>query len=145
MSDSTPGTPGRHTLCTPERTAIICEALEGGAYLATAAALAGLHPDTVYKWLKRGAEGEEPYATFASAVESAQATGEKRLLDLIRAAAAEPKHWQAAAWMLERKFPDRYGRKMRVEAGPPAADDEGEGGPAQATCGVIVLPILESD
>ena len=28
---------------------------------------------------------------------------------------AAPQHWQAAAWWLERSFPDRYGRRDRNE------------------------------
>jgi len=39
----------------------------------------------------------------------------------IIAKAAAGGHWQAAAWRLERKFPDRWGRKTKLTG-------DGEGG-----------------
>jgi len=87
--------------------------LRAGAYVETAAAAAGIAKDTLYAWLRRGAAGEEPFARFAAAVEEAQAKSELRDLAIIGKAAET--EWTAAAWRLERKYPDRYGRRARIE------------------------------
>ena len=36
--------------------------------------------------------------------------GQAQLIDIIKKAA--PKHWQAAAWMAERIWPDEFGRQI---------------------------------
>jgi hypothetical protein len=50
------------------------------------------------------------YAEFADAIKRAQAEFEVQCLLRISAAAkANPKHWRASAWLLERLSPERYG------------------------------------
>jgi hypothetical protein len=106
----------RKTKLTPEAQEKILRHLRIGAYVETAAAAAGISRDTFYNWLKRGAEGKAPYAAFAEAVEQAIAESEAR--DLATVLAASKTQWQAAAWRLERRFPERYGRfdRMKVDA-----------------------------
>ena len=57
-------------------------------------------------------------------------TGECRLVSLVSKAAAE--QWQAAAWHLERKFPDRWGRKERLDVTVDSAADK-----AQTTAAIL--------
>jgi hypothetical protein len=105
---------GRPTKLCPEVRDKIVQAIRAGNYIETAAAYAGIAKDTLYAWLRRGAAGTEPeYSEFAAAVEQALASAETRDVALIGQAAE--KEWQAAAWRLERKFPDRWGRKYRHE------------------------------
>lgn len=101
----------------------IVAAVRAGAYIETAAAFAGVHKDTLYAWLRRGAEveGKGLYGEFSDAIEKALAESELHFLEIIRKAAEgdaeldiQPQ-WQAAAWRLERKFPARWGRKDRHE------------------------------
>lgn len=33
------------------------------------------------------------------------------LLETIKTAAKDPKEWRAGAWLLERRYPDEYGRQ----------------------------------
>lgn len=98
----------------------IAEALRQGNYVETACAKAGLHKDTFYEWLKkarryRDGRGKEtpteiaPYLRFTDAIENASAEGEAELLGTIREASYQ--QWQAAAWMLERRHPDKWGRR----------------------------------
>ena len=98
--------------------------LRKGNYVETAAACAGIHKDTFYEWMKRGAKGEEPYASFAEAVHAALAEGEAQDLERIGNAASE--QWQAAAWRLERRHPERWSRndRVKVEAKIDVSDDE---------------------
>lgn len=112
------------TKLTPETQEKILRYLRLGAYVETAAACSGIHRDTFYGWMKKGAKGEKPYKAFAEAVEQAMAESEARDLAIILKAAE--KNWTAAAWRLERRFPDKYGRhdRTKVEAKVEVSVDE---------------------
>ncbi len=101
------------TKLTPEVQEKILLHLRLGAYVETAAACAGIHKDTFYEWMKKGARGQKPYAAFAEAVHKAVAESESR--DLATVLKASAKYWQAAAWRLERRFPEKYGRFDRIK------------------------------
>lgn len=120
---------GRPTVLTPEVQEAIVKALHVGAYVETAAATAGIRKSTLYDWLRRGARekrrllkekkakpkrGESRYVAFSDAVKKAMADSE--LLDIATIAKASRRTWQAAAWRLERKYPDRWGRRDRIDA-----------------------------
>ncbi len=108
---------GRPSKLTPELQEKIVTAIRAGNYIETAAAYAGVSKDTLYAWLKRGGRevsAKSPYHRFSDAVEKALADAEMRDVLLIGKAAEE--NWQAAAWRLERKFSDRWGRKDHVRA-----------------------------
>jgi hypothetical protein len=47
------------------------------------------------------------------------ATSEVRLVALVAQAAARPGGWRAAAWLLERRHPERWGQPGRVERNEP--------------------------
>jgi hypothetical protein len=100
----------------------IIKAIELGSYVETAAAFAGISKQTFYNWLKKGARSKTGLeATLVDAVQKAMASSELRDLSRIEKA-AESGIWQAAAWRLERKFPNRWGRKERIEhSGPDGA------------------------
>ena len=90
----------------------IVDAIAAGNYMETAAHYAGIHKDTLYEWLKRGRaakKGDETYTAFAQAVEEALARAEIRDVALIARAAEHV--WQAAAWRLERRYPEKWGRR----------------------------------
>lgn len=103
----------------------IISAIKAGNYIETAAAYAGISKNTLYEWLKRGErekqrveksnkakikKSEEIYVIFTDAVEKALAEAEMR--DVLIIGKAAEKEWQAAAWRLERKFPDRWGKRV---------------------------------
>lgn len=108
---------GRPTSLTPEVQATIVECIGEGLYMNHAAACAGVTDRSVREWMTRGANGEEPYAAFCSAVKIAEATAARDALGRVRrAATGEGSHpWQASAWFLERRFRGQYGRSY-VEA-----------------------------
>lgn len=114
----------RPTKLTLETQNKIIVAIKAGNYIETAAAYAGINKSTLYDWLKRGErekqrveknprykirKKERPFVGFSNAVEKALAEAEIRDVALIAKAAEE--QWHAAAWRLERKFPDRWGRR----------------------------------
>lgn len=122
---------GRPSFLTPDRVDTIVKMLTAGNYLDAAAAMAGVDRSTVYQWLKKGANQQSGvYHDFHARVEQAQAEAECRLVSQIAAAAKN--QWQAAAWHLERKFPDRWGRKERLDVTVDSAADK-----AQTTAAIL--------
>ena len=115
---------GRPSLLTDEVQERIVAIVKGGSLIETAAAVAGVSRSAVYRWLERGADGEEPYAAFADAVAQAKAEGMARNVTLVARAGA--KDWRAAAWLLARQDPDVYGQ---LPAGRPTAGG-GDGAPS---------------
>lgn len=109
--------------------------LSDGAHIETVAYLAGIDKDTFYDWAKKGAhvrqrmcrdaqlerEGEYTdeellYFEFSEGIKKAIATSELSDMKLIERAAIDGQ-WQAAAWRLERRWPQRYGRvEKRINA-----------------------------
>lgn len=105
----------RKTKLTPELQKKLLAFLRAGNYVETACRCCGLHKDTFYEWLKKAERGDKRYVEFAAAVEQAIAESEARDLNTIGMASRT--QWQAAAWRLERRYPDRFGRfdRMKVE------------------------------
>lgn len=101
------------TLWTQELQDKIVKSIQAGNYAEVAARAAGISKDTFYKWLLRGGKGEEPFKGLADAIESAAAFADERDVTLLANHAV--KHWQAAAWRLERRNPKLYGRKDSLE------------------------------
>lgn len=119
-------TRGRPTKLTKDIQNRIVSVIQSGNYIETACAYVGINKSTFYDWLKRGArekdrveknprakvrKSEKPFVDFSNAVEKALAHAEIRDVAIIGRAAEE--NWQAAAWRLERKFPDRWGRREK--------------------------------
>jgi hypothetical protein len=105
-----PNRAGAKGKLTPEVQDKIVKALRAGNYRTTAAKVAGIHDATFYNWIKWGeAQKKGRYFEFFEAVKKAEAEGEAALIATINVASKDT--WQAAAWILERKYPDRWGRK----------------------------------
>jgi hypothetical protein len=102
----------------PDRVGEFLEAVAAGNYLDTAAHLAGLHKDTVYTWLKRAEQDEEPFKTFADALKKAEASAEADAVRHVRQAGKLPQFWAAEMTFLERRHPERWGRRTDVDLGP---------------------------
>lgn len=111
---------GKPTKLTAAVQRAIIMALLDDAYLKHAAEAAGVSDDAVREWIARGnATGDEPYASFARAVERAQARAVVKSMEIISKAAADG-DWKAAAWKLEKKHPKLFGALVKLEhdAGP---------------------------
>lgn len=100
---------GRPCLLTPEVQHTICSAIASGGYIATAAAVAGISERTLYGWMRRGAdETEGQFVDFLHAIKKALAVAEFRYVQVI--GKASETQWQAAAWMLERRFAKNWAK-----------------------------------
>jgi transposase len=90
-------------------------ALKNGHTLTDAAVFAGTSHKTVHKWLNEGATAEEGTLAkeFYNKVELARAMAVDDCIKSIKGAAKKGA-WQAAAWFLERRVPEVYGKKSEV-------------------------------
>ena len=93
---------GRPISLTPDIAKRIFDAVSIGATKEIAAGYAGVSARTIYKWLSRGEEGEEPFCQFLQDYKMAEAKGAIKHLGKITQAAHEGT-WQASAWILERR------------------------------------------
>jgi hypothetical protein len=96
--------PGRPTKRTDANRKTIIDAIEQGTPYRHAAAMAGMSEDTFGRWRNDDAD-------FADAIKEAEGRAVAGRLARIRV--AEPTHWQAAAWWLERKYPAEFGRTVQ--------------------------------
>lgn len=97
---------GRPTKRTPENRKIILDAIEQGVPYRHAAAMAGMDEDTLLKW--RASDTE-----LSESIKAAE--GRAVMNRLLRIRLAEPDHWQAAAWWLERKYPQEFGKTVQEQ------------------------------
>lgn len=86
---------------TPKNVAAILDGIAGGLPIDVAARAAGVAPSTVRSHRER-------HRDFATALDAAIATAKTSMLAHVREAA--PKDWKAAAWILERRFPEEFAR-----------------------------------
>lgn len=106
---------GRRTKLTPELIENAAKLIAGGNYASTVFQMLGIGESTWYEWLQRGREGKRKsiYTEFAEAIKKAEVAAELRAVSGIMAAGR--RNWTAYAWYLERKFPDRWGQKTKVQ------------------------------
>lgn len=98
----------------PEVDARIEHALSVGTPHKYAAAFGGIDEDTFIRWRKR-------YADFADLVKRAEARAVVGWLAKIEKEANEGT-WQAAAWKLERRYPQEFGKSVMEHQGPGGKD-----------------------
>ncbi len=95
---------GRPTQRTPENAKRIMDALRMGATYELACNYAGISADTFQRW--RASD-----AAFAAQIKEAEGAAAVGWLAKIEKAAND-NVWQAAAWKLERRYPEQYGRQV---------------------------------
>lgn len=115
-----PVKPGRPCLLTKPREAILLKAIEEAMPLKQAAMLAGISYDTLNRWrIKGGSEFAAPeFREFCKALERSEAIAMQRLVALISTAGKND--WKAAAWTLERRFPEEFSKPQQMEHSGPA-------------------------
>lgn len=107
----------RQSKLTPETQQKIVDAIAKGNYLETAAALGGITYKSLNNWMNKGAanKGDE-YVQFFHAVKRAEAEAEAARVERINSAGKDG-NWQADAWYLERRYPDRWGKRVQEVTG----------------------------
>lgn len=93
----------------------LIDAVRRGNYVETACKMAGVSESSYYAWLQRAREEKDPpkaLTDFLEAIKKAESEAEAEALQIIKDASRDT--WQAAAWYLERRSYNRWGRKERV-------------------------------
>lgn len=112
---------GRKTKLNPERAAKICDLLSKGNTRRASAYASGVTYESMRSWLKRAEECESGiYVEFAEAVQLAEAQAEINAVSVVTQAGFT--NWTAAAWWLERKFPDDWAKTEKVKQEVTGAD-----------------------
>jgi hypothetical protein len=97
---------GRPSKLTEPRVEAILRAIEHGCTRQAAAGAGGVSRMTLYRWI-------EADDTLRDEVEKAEAKAEAAYTMAV--ANAVPKNWQAAAWWLERRRHEDYGRREQID------------------------------
>jgi transposase-like protein len=102
---------GRPSKRTPELERQIADCLRLGMSYPQTCDACGVSQTQFRNWRKR-------YREFQDLIRQAEAEAVKLNLAVIQAAAASGKSWQAAAWFLERKHPEQWGKTetLSIEA-----------------------------
>lgn len=126
---------GRPTKLTPELADQIVQNLRAGAYIETAAKAAGINKTTLHDWLNRGQrEDSGTFRDFHAAcmvamaddemrdVRRVQQLGEAKVTvpcpacsEAVEVPVPDKVALAAVTWKMERKAPDRYGGKIKIE------------------------------
>ncbi len=107
----------RQSKLTPETQKKIVDSIAEGNYLETAAAIGGVTYTTLNNWMKKGEQASSgAYVEFLEAVKKAEAEAEALRVSRINRA-GRAGNWQADAWYLERRYPDRWGKRVQEVTG----------------------------
>ena len=123
---------GRPTKLTPETVTKLTTAIQAGATYALACKYAGIDYSLFAQWQAKGraeldrrqntrfkagtpewTEGQK-FVDFLEAIQKAEGNAAVGWLAKIEQAANNG-HWQAAAWKLERRYPQEYGRTVQTQ------------------------------
>lgn len=83
-----------------------------GNYIETAGLAAGFPKQTIHYWRKQAEAGQVAAIAFCDALERAQAEAETEAVDHIRSTRKRPELWAASMTHLERRHPDRWGKRQ---------------------------------
>lgn len=107
---------GRPTKLTDELCEAICKDVKEGNTLTFSVQRQGITYQTFLNWMKKGKESKTQsgkFFDFFEAIKKAQEEGKNTLVKAIKKAGS--KNWQANAWLLERMYPDEFGRRQAVD------------------------------
>jgi transposase len=104
---------GRPSKLTNDTQTRIVQAIQLGATYEMAAQYGGIAYNTFNEWIKKGeAQRAGVYREFYEAIKEAEGKAVVGWLAKIEKAANDG-NWQAAAWKLERRYPQDYGRQVQ--------------------------------
>lgn len=88
-------------------TARICKLIRNGVFNKDAAKAATISETTFYRWMKEKRE-------FRESIKKAEM--QRKCYFILAIAKAAVRKWQAAAWYLERVYPEEFAKKEVIEA-----------------------------
>jgi transposase len=100
---------------TADLTEQITKLISEGNYVEVACSAVGIGKTTFYRWLEAGDSAQSGiFRDFWNAIKKAEAEAETKYTGVIKDA-ANTGNWTAAAWWLERRYPERWGKRDRLE------------------------------
>jgi hypothetical protein len=113
----------QHIGITDEKIKSICEFVRKGVCFRDSYLLAGINNHTGSEWRKQAIKDKQNnltatislYIRLSDAMDVARAEYHAELVQCVREAGREPKHWQAAMTLLERTKPEVYSRFVRLK------------------------------
>lgn len=125
--DSLPAVPskGQPLKLTAKVSKIICDAIRAGNYPSVACRAAHISLDSLARWRKRGAAGEEPFAQFLRDLQQAEDDHEVAAVKAVHRAGKQD--WRAHLEILSRRHPERWSRERERAAFGFSGDDIGRG------------------
>ena len=105
---------------TPELADTLCEAAKSNLSHSSVARAAGISPRTLKRYLERGEQGDEAYASFAARYEAARAWGADIAVQSLLAAACQtdkPHSVRASETILDRFYGSDYAKKVNTGGG----------------------------
>ena len=116
---------GRPTKLNEETQTRFITGLKLGLTYDLAASYAGVDVRTVYGWFQRGRDEDDGiYCQFLQAVKAAEGACAAVCMGRIQKA-AEAGQWQAAGWIMERRYGYSQRQDVKIEAAPADAALEG--------------------
>lgn len=111
-SQAPPRTGPESLLADVYRVSKCLKAVADGNYKSTAALIAGFRRETLSRVEARAKDGEIAAIAFMHALEKAEAEAEGEMVDCVRSAAKKgPQFWAAGMTYLERRQPDKWGKR----------------------------------
>jgi len=106
---------GRKSKLTKELIEKAAVLIEMGNYQKHVAQALGVSEETWYRWLREGERAKNGLKRqFYESIKKAEGRAIARHVSLIHQA-AQNGNWQAAAWLLERRYPQEWGRKDKFD------------------------------
>ncbi len=106
------------TLTDPDKIQRFLAYLSDGNYRDTACKASGLSTSTLHRLLHLAESGDEAASAFREAVERTEAQAESDIVRNVRNASKLPQFWAAGATHLERKYPEKWGKRTDDSAVP---------------------------
>lgn len=108
---------GRKPKLTPELIKDAEKLVKAGNFVVTVCEFLGIGETTWYRWMREGEKAKSGLKRqFWESIKKAEAEAEIRLVTDLQRIAEQDQKWQGIAWILERKWPDRWGKKDRIQA-----------------------------
>lgn len=105
-------------LADPNILQLLLAAITDGVSYESACKSAGIAPRTIYNWKTRAERGDEAAMAFVQALEKAEADVERKAVRNTLKAGEKDAFWAANMTFLERRYPERWGRRQDESNGP---------------------------
>jgi transposase-like protein len=88
-----------------------------GNYFEVAARAVGITSRVIRQWLQKAEEGDPRFDAIGRVLRVAEAEAEAHAVENVRTAGKDPRFWAAEMTYLERRHPDRWGRRQEEATG----------------------------